>query len=546
MTTKVEQNTVPQASMGPPIDPPGGRKAPIENSYWVPGTALVAGEYPGHHEDEAKARKKIGQLLDAGIGVFIDLTEPADAMAPYEGLLREEAATRGVKVQYVSLGIPDMSVPTDQRMHEVLDAIDRGLQSGRAVYVHCWGGVGRTGTVIGCYLVRHGRSCDDALAEVARGFASMSPAKVRKHHEGSPQTTRQREFVRRWKSAPSDPLRDRYRGCLLGGAVGDALGAPVEFRSLAEIRRRYGPEGIADFDVEYGRKGAITDDTQMTLFTAEGVLRASTGETSQVPTVIYHAYLRWLRTQGVRRPEPRHVEESSEGLIGVEALHQRRAPGNTCLGALQSGRMGSVAKRINDSKGCGGVMRAAPVGLSSIGDPFELGCESAAITHGHPSGYLAAGCLALMIRRIIDGASIAAAVREAIERVEREPGHEEVSKALRAAVAAAAKGLPTAERVEALGKGWVAEEALAIAAYCALVAGTDFERGVRLAVNHGGDSDSTGAIAGNLLGARLGVSAIPKRWLEEVELKAEIEAVADDLLLGYDGSKEWTERYPPN
>ena len=199
---------------------------------------------------------------------------------------------------------------------------------------------------------------------------------------------------------------------------------------------------------------------------------------------------------------------------------------------------------INNSKGCGGVMRAAPAGLIGDYDPLVLGCEAAAVTHGHPSGYLAAGTLAMMIERIVNGVPLPDAVGAARERLARERGHEEVSAALDRAVMLASVGSPSAERVESLGGGWVAEEALAIAAYCALVYADDFEGGVRLAVNHGGDSDSTGAITGNLLGAALGRGAIPQRWLDALELRDVIERLADDLVIGYERSEEWWGKYP--
>lgn len=355
------------------------------------------------------------------------------------------------------------------------------------------------------------------------------------------------------RSTPPGPSRvaDCALGCLLGGAVGDALGAPVEFLSLQKIREGFGPEGIRDFAPAYGRVGAITDDTQMTLFTAEGCLRAVTRWNEKgichPPAIIYHAYLRWLRTQGVLRPEPPYLEEAPGWLIGVNALHRRRAPGNTCLSALESGRMGSVEERINGSKGCGGVMRVAPIGLLEGADAFQLGCEAASITHGHPSGYIPAGCLALMIRELVEGRTVEEAVHAALDRAAREPGHEETTSGLRRALEQARRGGASPERVEALGAGWVAEEALAMSVYCALVADDGFERGVVLAVNHSGDSDSTGAITGNLLGTRLGSGAIPQRWIDVLELRAEIEALSLDvasLANGYRGGEQWWQRYP--
>jgi ADP-ribosyl-[dinitrogen reductase] hydrolase len=326
-----------------------------------------------------------------------------------------------------------------------------------------------------------------------------------------------------------------FAGCLLGGAVGDALGAPVEFLSAAQIRDRFGPSGIGDIAPAYGRVGAITDDTQMTLFTAEGLLRAyhrlmARGITS-VAGVTHRAYLRWLGTQG---EPPAEGTDTSGWLVSLPALHARRAPGNACLSALQSGTLGTPTKPINASKGCGGVMRVAPVGLVAS-DPFGTGCEIAAITHGHPSGYLAAGHLAAVVGGLVAGTSLDEAIASATERLEREAGSTECVRAVKAAVELSREGPGGAEDVARLGEGWVAEEALAIAIYCALAVQREptpmiaFERGVRLAVNHGGDSDSTGAIAGNLLGTLLGKEAIPPHWLARLELQDEIEAVAVDM-----------------
>jgi ADP-ribosylglycohydrolase len=329
--------------------------------------------------------------------------------------------------------------------------------------------------------------------------------------------------------------RDRIRGALLGGAVGDALGAPVEFDSLRAIRARFGAEGLLEPTPAFGRLGAITDDTQMTLFTAEGLILAArdpafAGLSGTVRSV-HRAYLRWLRTQGERSEHPT-FERTDEGwLLGVEALHSRRAPGSTCLSALRGDRMGSTGQPLNFSKGCGGVMRIAPVGLArAVGDPFAAGCEIAAITHGHPTGFLSAGFLALAIRESAAGTPLPAASEEALEELRRHPSHEECAAAVERAISLSVekRGAPSAEDVASLGEGWVAEEALAIAVFCALAA-PDFESALRLAVNHGGDSDSTGAIAGHLLGASSGEAAIPARWLAVLELREEIERLAAEL-----------------
>jgi ADP-ribosylglycohydrolase len=348
---------------------------------------------------------------------------------------------------------------------------------------------------------------------------------------------------------------DRVAGCLLGGAVGDALGAPVEFLSLAEIRRRHGAAGIIALAPAYGRLGAITDDTQMTMWTAEGLLRAyARGSQKGIVSVagqVHRAYLRWLQTQGERSEHPAFGDATrprdNGWLTTVAGLRHRRGPGNTCLSSLRSNQVGSVEHPINESKGCGGVMRVAPVGLL-YDDPsvaFRVGCDTAAITHGHPSGYLSAGCMASIIAHLRAGATLDEAVKASAAMLARWDNHQECLTAVTRAVELAVSGrAPSAEAVESLGEGWTGEEALAIAVYCALIAQGDFARGLILAVNHGGDSDSTGAICGNLLGAALGVVAITAAWLADLELRQELEILAGDLESPKPEGPAWWARYP--
>jgi ADP-ribosylglycohydrolase len=371
---------------------------------------------------------------------------------------------------------------------------------------------------------------------------------------------------------PTAPtFRDRVHGCLLGGAVGDALGAAVEFRSIDEIRAQFGPAGIAEPAEAYGRAGAITDDTQMTVFTADGLIRAAVrGRTKGIldaPTVVDHAYGRWLTALGERGG--RWDDRAPDGwLVDVPALGAWRSPGRTCLSALRAPEAGTVAAPINHSKGCGGVMRIAPVGLlDGPRDVFALGCDLAALTHGHPSGYLAAGAMALLIAQLVagDGLDVALDAVEArlvTETASPAAGETETETetataeraetlvAVRAARSLAAAGAtPTPETVAGLGLGWVAEEALAIAVLCALVA-EDFAHGVRLAVNHSGDSDSTGAMTGSILGTLHGAAVIPDRLLADLEVRAEITRLADDwvAVFGPDradlGSGDLARRYP--
>jgi ADP-ribosyl-[dinitrogen reductase] hydrolase len=354
---------------------------------------------------------------------------------------------------------------------------------------------------------------------------------------------------------PTDPLvRSRFHGCLLGGAVGDAVGAPVEALDLEQIVRNFGEQGIRDYAPAYGKIGAITDDTQMTLFTAEGMLCARMGSVmrGQDPDFFRAAsnsYARWLMTQENSRAHPNKTHTS--WLLQQRKLFARRAPGTTCLSALQA-KQGKVSRAANDSKGCGGVMRVAPVGMyfahsvarerndaRLISQVFATGCELAAITHGHPSGCLSAGALAVIVSLLLAGSSLKEAVAIAKEELRKQPFHKETLAAIEKAEFLASARPRERGALRELGKGFVAEEALAIALYCALSAEA-FEDGIILAVNHSGDSDSTGAITGNLMGAGGGIETIPERWLVPLELRSTIEAVADDLA----AFPEWSLRRP--
>lgn len=345
----------------------------------------------------------------------------------------------------------------------------------------------------------------------------------------------------------------RIHACLLGGAIGDALGAPIEFDSLATIRARFGAAGIRDFAEAYGRLGAITDDTQMTLFTAEGLLRGYVRSVQKgichPPAVIQHAYLRWLFTQGSRPEAP--IAKGSRWpdgwLVRDKRLFCQRAPGITCLSALRATTsLGEPAQ--NDSKGCGTVMRVAPIGLvMQSNQAYDVAAESSALTHGHPTGIIAAGAFAFLVAHLMRGWPLPKAVAITRAFVCEKPESSETVRAIDAAVALAESGdAASPENVESLGRGWVAEEALSIAIYCALVA-RSFEDGVLLAVNHSGDADSTGSMAGQLLGIMYGLDAIPSRWRTGVELRDVLETIATDLVAlrarNFDTRANW-DRYP--
>ncbi|HEY3507449.1 MAG TPA: ADP-ribosylglycohydrolase family protein [Actinocatenispora sp.] len=360
-------------------------------------------------------------------------------------------------------------------------------------------------------------------------------------------------------------FRSRVRGCLLGGAIGDALGAPVEFRSLAEIRARCGDGGVREYLPYEGTFGAVTDDTQMTLFTVEGLIRAGVrtdrGIGFTVGTV-HAAYDRWLDTQ--RLPGP--PADASGFLARQPWLYARRAPGTTCLTALTEARRGADRPRQyggqadNDSKGCGTVMRSAPFGLlpdRPVDYLFDMAVTAAGYTHGHRTGQLAAGAFAALVDGLRRGADLPDAVDGARRLLATYDGHEETTAALDAAVRAARERPATAETVESLGGGWIAEEALAIGVYAALAKpGPDqVTDALALAVTHSGDSDSTGSVCGNILGAWHGEEALPPELAFEVEGRGVIGEIADDLVWEFTPAHRrlhgdhgphtrWIRRYP--
>ncbi|MHA1748831.1 MAG: ADP-ribosylglycohydrolase family protein [Promethearchaeota archaeon] len=326
---------------------------------------------------------------------------------------------------------------------------------------------------------------------------------------------------------------DKYRGCLLGLAIGDALGAPIEFMSLEEIKKHYGKNGISDFDGWNGFKpGTYTDDTQMSLATAIGCIRALQRFIERgichPPTIIYHRYLEWLETQN----DPQ----------------QRRAPGNTCLNALQNGIMGSFENKINDSKGCGGVMRTAPAGLAFPPKrAFENGAKFAALTHTHPSGYLSAGFLSEIIAYIIREKTLPEAIELGMEQLIMYNGYEETLEKIKLAKKLLASGDSVNKSIQKIGEGWVGEEALAISLFCSLKFIDDWKKGTLAAVNHSGDSDSTGSITGAILGTLLGIEAIPNKWVKNVENSEKIQKIADDMYRIFKKGEELSfDEYPPN
>lgn len=461
-----------------------------------------------------------------GATTVVTLMEPAEL-----SLLRVEGLGAGVRrrgMAWLHLPIPDLSAPPAGWMalwEPVSPRLHAALEAGERVLLHCRAGLGRTGTVAALMLIERGAGAAEAMA------------RVRAVRPGAIETRAQEAFLEA-RAATPDLRTQRVRAALFGGAMGDALGAGIEFWSLDRIRAAW-PRGIVDLPMAYGRRGAITDDTQMTLFTAEGLIRARVRGMARgicdPAGVVHHALLRWYRTQGGR---PQVPDLCRKGLVADPRLHASRAPGATCLSTLGAARQFGQPAR-NGSKGCGTIMRVAPVAL--LGEEVRrLATETSALTHGHPTGQEAAAAFACLLAAVLRGEPLEPAIRRVAV-----PCEGETARAIAAALAAPRDGRP--ETVERLGGGWVAEEALAIALYAGLAA-RSFEEGLRLAVTHSGDSDSTGAITGTLLGLLYPEEAMTHRWREQVEGADLIDRLARDLAAAREPGEDFVqtmgERYP--
>ncbi len=168
----------------------------LPESYWVLADRFLAGEYPGRF-DERGTRRRIDALLEAGIDTFVDLTHPEE-LPPYLPILLEQARTRGRQITHRRFSIQDRGLPGREEMIATLNAIDAALVDGHTIYLHCWGGVGRTGTTVGCYLVRHGKTGREALDQLADWWKGVPKRTI---YPRSPETEAQVRFILNWNEA---------------------------------------------------------------------------------------------------------------------------------------------------------------------------------------------------------------------------------------------------------------------------------------------------------------------------------------------------------
>lgn len=481
---------------------------------------------PGKHQPGAVSgsfQRDLALDLDAvkewGATAVVTLQSQQELAGLNVASLGAEVENRGML--WFQLPMANHSAPDEdfERLWVYAGVRLRGLlRSGQQVLVHCGSGLGRTGLIAARLLIELGTSAKAAIAS------------IREARPGTLKDPAQAKYLQSCTVARHDAWMDRVLGCLLGGAVGDAFGYAVEFDSLDQICTRYGGQGLTK-PVFHDDKLIVSDDTQMTLFTLEALLRCTDRAGSiHHPLLldeIRNAYLDWYETQLEPSPEIMHG-----WLADRAAMHARRAPGNTCLSALKVGGEGTIEAPVNDSKGCGGVMRTAPIGFLEGVDLFDLGARAAALTHGHVDGWAHAGVVPRIVSRLIKGENKFLAVRNGFSDA-CEWGHV-YGKAAHTDGLLLARKLAIKMRfnprkaISLLGQGWVGDEALAIAMY-AFLTGRDYTDTVIRATNHDGDSDSTASIAGQFWGAKHGLNDIPHAWIRRLDVLDEILTLAQAM-----------------
>lgn len=479
---------------------------------------------PGHcgpGADLTEKRRELAMDLAAvrawGATVLVTLIEEHEFALLKVDRLGEMAEAEGLEWHH--LPIPDMDVPDwrfDRRWVYSGLRLRRLLRQGGRVVLHCRAGLGRAGTIAAHLLAELGTPPAEAVE------------RVRRTRRGAIQTDAQEAHVHRVAGirAETDAALAGRLACLLGGALGDGFGSAVESDTLAAIRQRFGPGGLRLPQYEHGQL-VVSDDTQMTLFTLEGLTRPLLRQEQDDAALLRHVRLScldWLETQGGRS----QGSEASR-LMKHAVLHARHAPEADTLAALEAGARGTLETPDNDSRGRGGVMRVAPVALMPGVDAARacaLGMRTAALTHGGAGAVVPAGVLAATLRLLLDGLPLAAAVQQASDLAAARalPGAEAPLARLAGALLAG-RHPHLGQLPPELGPGRSGDETLAIGLYAA-ARSADFATVLAIAANHGGHSATTCAIAGQLFGAQCGLESLPHAWIRRLDM---LDALCDVL-----------------
>jgi ADP-ribosyl-[dinitrogen reductase] hydrolase len=490
--------------------------APLPSAFWLLPGRLLAGEYPGTPQEEA-TRDRIQALLAAGVDCFVNLTTP-DELPSYEVLLPAH-------VSHHRRPIRDHALPElPEYMVDILELIEGSLRAGHRLYVHCRAGIGRTNTVLGCLLVEQGMSGDEALEELNRRF--LTSARAQLWPRGVPETPQQIDYVRHWRRAlavhlpaqalaaapprvaeamsvrPSSALRARFRGALIGLAVGDALANTTQMLAPGSFPRVGDFASGGPFDLP---RGAWSDDTAMALCLAESLVSCHGFD----PRDQLERYTRWQQAG--------HLSATG-ACVGITSATQRALASAHWRRQMFSGS--HDPKQLDPEP----LARVAPAVLYSLASPAEsirLGGDAARTTCQAPLVVETCRVFAAMLHAALSGRDKAEVLAAGAQPQE---GH-----ALRPRLRSLLRGRFLRQSAAHIRAGPSIIEALE-ATLWAFHHGTDFREGALLAANLGGCSDVVGAAYGQLAGAYYTLSGIPAEWRVALLKIDVLETLADQLL----------------
>jgi len=433
---------------------------------------------------------------DLSADVIVSLLEPAEYDALNIGAYHDEVRRRGFEL--LELNIRDAGVPKSHAaVADLVTAVDSRVRDGKRVVIHCAGGIGRSGVIGGCLLVRQGLTTDEVFAA------------LRVRSDKCPETEPQRQYIRDFARRPS--RASRIRGAVLGAAIGDAMGHPTEFLDMPAIHQRFGPDGVRGFELWWERDGArfapYTDDTQMAEVVLATLIDARTGNHGLDAAMqqMARGFVTWAEA-----PQGGH-----------------RAPGNACLAGCRALASGAPWDEAGGAKagGCGSVMRAYPFGLLFADDAQaeEWAVAHSKPTHRDPIALAACAAMAVAMVRIMADRPVNEVLAAMVDAAARYSS--ETSDMIACAIEEARAGVGPEVTLDRL-RAWAAHEAIAAAAYLFCRHSDDVEAAILEGANTPGDSDSIATLAGALVGARGGVNALSGAWVRDVERSSELSALA--------------------
>jgi len=476
---------------------------PFPNSYWLEPGRLLCGEYPRDFDDLGD-HAGMSAILQAGARVFIDLTEEGE-LKPYTAMAYERAASLGIdpgELEFHRFPIRDVSIPRNQdEMRAILRLIRLARQQGRIIYLHCWGGKGRTGTVAGCALRDlFGLDGDESLALLSIRWQACAKAA----HSESPETEEQRGFVRSFDPVQSS-LEEQVRGAILGAAVGDALGVPVEF--AGRLARDVDPvTDMREFGTHHQPAGTWSDDTSMILATMEGLGKAG----SFSPGAAMAEFSLWLK-------EAKHTPHGKVFDIG-NATREAILRFGAGADPLQCGGTSDW------SNGNGSLMRILPVALAYANDAelVEKASQMSALTHAHERSRMSCAFYCLIVSELLHGEGLTKATSFAWNVMDHRWGFTPDERTY------FDRWQP--EQLFARGEDEVGSSGHVIdtleAALWVNARHDNYRDTVLHAVNLGDDTDTTGCVAGGLAGLIYGLEDIPEEWREVLAKREEIADIA--------------------